>query len=41
MNMNLETVKTIMTIYLSANEETKQEIRDVIKFLDTLEKSKS
>lgn len=41
MNMTLETIKTIITIYLSSDPETKQEIKDVLKFLDSLDKTKS
>ena len=41
MNMNKETVQNIIVMYLSSNEETKQEIRNVLKYLDTLIKPKS
>jgi hypothetical protein len=41
MNMNKETVQNIIVMYLSANEETKQEIRNVLIYLDSLMKTKS
>lgn len=41
MNMNKETVQNIIVMYLSANEETKQEIRNVLVYLDSLMKTKS
>lgn len=41
MNMNKETVQNIIVMYLSANEETKQEIRNVLIYLDSLIKPKS
>ena len=41
MNMDKETVQKIVVMYLSANEETKQEIKDVLKYLDMLNKVKS
>lgn len=41
MNMDKETVQKIVVMYLSANEETKQEIKDVLKYLDMLVKVKS
>jgi hypothetical protein len=39
--MDKETVQKIVVMYLSANEETKQEIKDVLKYLDMLVKVKS
>lgn len=41
MNMNKETVQNIIVMYLSSNEETKQEIRNVLIYLDSLMKPKS
>ena len=41
MNMNIEEVTKIITIYLSASEETKQEIKNVLIYLDSLMKPKS
>ncbi len=41
MNMNKETVQNIIVMYLSSNEETKQEIRNVLIYLDSLMKTKS
>jgi hypothetical protein len=41
MNMDKETVQKIVVMYLSSNEETKQEIKDVLKYLDMLVKVKS
>jgi len=41
MNMDKETVQKIIVMYLSANEETKQEIKDALKYLDMLNKPKS
>lgn len=41
MNMDKDTIQKIVVMYLSANEETKQEIKDVLKYLDMLNKVKS
>jgi HPt (histidine-containing phosphotransfer) domain-containing protein len=41
MNMDKETVQKIVVMYLSSNEETKQEIKNVLKYLDMLVKVKS
>jgi hypothetical protein len=41
MNMDKDTIQKIVVMYLSANEETKQEIKDVLKYLDMLVKVKS
>ncbi len=41
MNMDKETIQKIVVMYLSANEETKQEIKNVLKYLDMLNKPKS
>jgi len=38
MNMDRETVENIVVMYLSANEETKQEIRNVLIYLDSIYK---
>lgn len=40
MNMDKDTVQNIIVMYLSANEETKQEIRNALIYLDSLFKSK-
>ena len=39
--MDKDTIQKIVVMYLSANEETKQEIKDVLKYLDMLVKVKS
>ena len=41
MNMDKNTVQDIIVMYLSANEETKQEIRNVLAFLDSVFKPES
>jgi hypothetical protein len=41
MGMDKETVQNIAVLYLSANEETKQEIRNVLIYLDSIIKPKS
>ena len=41
MNMDKNTVQYIIVMYLSANEETKQEIRNVLAFLDSIVKTES
>lgn len=41
MNMNKDTVQNIIVMYLSSNEETKQEIKNVLIYLDSLMKPKS
>jgi HPt (histidine-containing phosphotransfer) domain-containing protein len=41
MNMDKDTIQKIVVMYLSSNEETKQEIKDVLKYLDMLVKVKS
>ena len=37
----LNTVQDIIVMYLSANEETKQEIRNVLIYLDSIVKKES
>jgi hypothetical protein len=39
--MDKDTIQKIVVMYLSSNEETKQEIKDVLKYLDMLVKVKS
>lgn len=41
MNMDMNTVQDIIVMYLSANEETKQEIRNVLIYLDSIVKTES
>lgn len=41
MNMDMNTVQDIIVMYLSANEETKQEIRNVLVYLDSIVKKES
>ena len=41
MNMDKDTIQKIVVMYLSANEETKQEIRNVLIYLDSIVKPKS
>lgn len=41
MNMDMNTVQDIIVMYLSANEETKQEIRNVLIYLDSIVKKES
>lgn len=41
MNMDKETVENIIVMYLSSNEETKQEIRNVLAYLDSIVKTES
>lgn len=41
MNMDMNTVQDIIVMYLSANEETKQEIRNVLVYLDSIFKPES
>lgn len=41
MNMDMNTVQDIIVMYLSANEETKQEIRNVLVYLDSIVKTET
>jgi hypothetical protein len=41
MNMDKDTIQKIVVMYLSSNEETKQEIRNVLIYLDSIVKPKS
>ena len=41
MNMDMNTVQDIIVMYLSANEETKQEIRNVLIYLDSIVKTET
>jgi hypothetical protein len=41
MDMNIDIIKNVITIYMTANEETKQEIKNVLGYLDSLDKTKS